>query len=107
MQDGTRDPKAANGSAQLDEGSHAMSGRTASNDSFSVTPLLAKVRRPAFGQVPCVVLPGGVPRAAAQVQCFFQQTSRSPGHQHPTLAVKREERAFMATLALVVSGSCH
>ena len=45
MQDRTRNPKPAKGEAQLDNGSHAVQGRTASNDSFSVTPLLAKVRR--------------------------------------------------------------
>ena len=40
MQEKTRVPRLANGSAQLDNGSHAVRG---SNDSFSVTPLLAKV----------------------------------------------------------------
>ena len=45
MQGTTRVAKLANGSAQLDNGSHAVRG---SNDSFSVTPLLAKVRRQAL-----------------------------------------------------------
>ena len=45
MQIESRVPKSANGNTQLDNGSHAV---RSSNDSFSVTPLLAKVRRQAL-----------------------------------------------------------
>ena len=105
MQEKSRVAKLANGSAQLDNGSHAV---RSSNDSFSVTPLLAKVRREALhnlGQCDSFLK---VPRMQLDMHnASLTKGKESSGHRYDTLAREREKQVRARTLTSVEYESCY